>query len=111
MALQTPNIMRWTRYMDECLEVLEMSPVSLPSDKTLCLHIRLQHILEDFEQQFASSVVGPTAAKVTYRAFKRQLAAACTTTPRAWHGKPPSKRIAVKGTDDQQIRSRSRNIL
>lgn len=80
--------------MDECLEVLDTLPVSLPSDKILCHHIRLQHIVEDFEQQFASSVVGPTAANVTYRAFKRQLAS-CTPTPRAWHGKPPSNRIVV----------------
>lgn len=86
MALQTPNIMRWTRYMDECLEVLDMSPASLPSDKVLCLHIRLQHIIEDFELQLSSSITGPTAAGVTHRAFRRQLAT-WASAPSVWNGK------------------------
>ncbi|TIA32554.1 hypothetical protein D6C78_08151 [Aureobasidium pullulans] len=73
-AMQTPNIMRWTRQIEECLEVLEIHPANLASDKILCSHIRLQHILEDVEGQLRSSVLGPTAMKVTYRAFRRQLA-------------------------------------
>jgi hypothetical protein len=67
MALQTPNIMRWTRYMDECLEVLSIS------DKVLCAHVRLQHILEEFETQLASAS-SRTAVEVTHRVAKRQLA-------------------------------------
>jgi hypothetical protein len=67
MALQTPNIMRWTRYMDECLEVLSTS------DTVLCAHVRLQHILEEFEAQL-SAASSPTAVKVTCRVAKRQLA-------------------------------------
>ncbi|WPH04803.1 Hypothetical protein R9X50_00769900 [Acrodontium crateriforme] len=84
MALQTPNVMRWTRYMDECLEVLDMSPASLPSDKVLCLHVRLQHIVEDFEYQLSSSVAGATAAGVTHRAFRRQIAT-WASAPRVWN--------------------------
>ncbi|TIA47339.1 hypothetical protein D6C79_04704 [Aureobasidium pullulans] len=72
-AMQTPNIMRWTRQIEECLEVLEVHPANLASDKILCSHIRLQHILEDVEGQLRSSILGPTAMKVTYRAFRRQL--------------------------------------
>ncbi|THZ85232.1 hypothetical protein D6C88_05616, partial [Aureobasidium pullulans] len=74
MAMQTSNIMRWTRQMEECLEVLESHPASLASDKILCSHIRLQHILEYVEGQLRSSILGPTAMKVTYRASRRQLA-------------------------------------
>jgi hypothetical protein len=71
--------------MDECLEVLNTSPASLPSDENLCLHIRLQHILEDFELQLSSSTTGPTAAGVTHRASKRQLAT-WASTPRVRNG-------------------------
>jgi hypothetical protein len=67
MALQTPNIMRWNRHMDECLEVLSTS------DKVLCTHVRLQHILEEFETQL-SSASGPTAIEITHRVARRQLA-------------------------------------
>ncbi|KEQ90067.1 hypothetical protein M438DRAFT_19313 [Aureobasidium pullulans EXF-150] len=74
MAMQTPGIIRWTRQMEECLEVLEIHPASPGSDKILCSHVRLQHILEDVEGQLRSSILGPTAMKVTYRAFRRQLA-------------------------------------
>ncbi|THX84893.1 hypothetical protein D6D08_04438 [Aureobasidium pullulans] len=74
MAMQTPGIIRWTRQMEECLEVLEIHPASPASDKILCSHVRLQHILEDVEGQLRSSILGPTAMKVTYRAFRRQLA-------------------------------------
>jgi hypothetical protein len=54
MSLRAPNVMRWTRTMDECLEVLETSPAALPSDKVLCRHIRLQHITEEFEMQLSA---------------------------------------------------------
>jgi len=73
MAMQTSNIMRWTRQMEECLEVLESHPASLASDKILCSHIRLQHILEEVDGQLRSSILGPTAMEVAFRAFKRQL--------------------------------------
>ncbi|THX58811.1 hypothetical protein D6D06_02631 [Aureobasidium pullulans] len=73
MAMQTSNVMRWTRQMEECLEVLESHPASLASDKILCSHIRLQHILEEVDGQLRSSILGPTAMEVTFRAFKRQL--------------------------------------
>jgi hypothetical protein len=52
--------------MDECLEVLSTS------DKVLCAHIRLQHILEEFETQL-SSASGSTAVEITQRVAKRQL--------------------------------------
>lgn len=53
--------------MDECLEVLSIS------DQVLCTHVRLQHILEEFETQL-SSASGPTAIEITHRVARRQLA-------------------------------------
>jgi hypothetical protein len=67
MALQIPNVMRWTRCMDDCLEVLSTS------DTVLCAHVRLQRILEEFEAQL-STASSFTAIKVTCRVAKRQLA-------------------------------------
>ncbi|KAI9847165.1 MAG: hypothetical protein M1837_003027 [Sclerophora amabilis] len=79
MSLQAPNVMRWTRYTDECLEALETSPAAFPSDKLFCQHVRLQHISEEFELQLLEGASAPksireTQAQVTHRAFKRQLA-------------------------------------
>ncbi|GFF46782.1 hypothetical protein IFM61606_02648 [Aspergillus udagawae] len=79
MSLRAPNVMRWTRLMDECLEVLETSPVALPSDRLLCQHIRLQHITEEFvmhlstEETSAPEKSRAIRIQVTHRAFKRQL--------------------------------------
>jgi hypothetical protein len=53
--------------MDECLEALSIS------DKILCAHVRMQHILEEFETQLASAS-SRTAVEVTHRVAKRQLA-------------------------------------
>jgi hypothetical protein len=53
--------------MDECLEALSIS------NKVLCAHVRLQHILEEFEVQL-STASSPTAVEVTHRVAKRQLA-------------------------------------
>ncbi|KAG2415695.1 hypothetical protein HFD88_006886 [Aspergillus terreus] len=79
MSLRAPNVMRWTRLMDECLEVLETSPAALTSDRLLCHHIRLQHITEEFAMLMSSEETSApersraTQIQVTHRAFKRQL--------------------------------------
>ena len=52
--------------MDECLDVLSVS------DQVLCAHVRLQHILEEFEAQL-SSTSSSTAVNITHRVAKRQL--------------------------------------
>ncbi|KAL2844753.1 hypothetical protein BJY01DRAFT_248033 [Aspergillus pseudoustus] len=79
MSLQAPNVMRWTRTMDECLQVLENSPSALSSDKVLCAHIRLQHITEEFAMQLSAEetsspvMTRATQRQVTHRASKQQL--------------------------------------
>ncbi|KAH0289859.1 hypothetical protein KCU62_g4039, partial [Aureobasidium sp. EXF-3399] len=67
MALRIPNIMRWTRHIDECLDALSVS------DQVLCAQVRLQYILEECEAQL-SSTPSVTAVNVTHRVAKRQLA-------------------------------------
>ncbi|CAD0095228.1 unnamed protein product, partial [Aureobasidium mustum] len=73
LATQTPSLVPWSRQMDECLEVLSSSPAALASDKVLCAHVRLQHILEETETQLSSSY-GQVAIDVAYRVAERQLA-------------------------------------
>ncbi|KLJ11880.1 hypothetical protein EMPG_12973 [Blastomyces silverae] len=80
MALHSPNVMRWTRYMDECLEVLETSAFSSPSDKLFCQHVKLQHIIEEFELQLAWESPAPAVnstqesqAGNVHKIFMRQL--------------------------------------
>lgn len=79
MSLRAPNVLRWTRLMDECLAVLENSPAALLSDRLLCQHIRLQHITEEFamhlsaEETSAPEKSQAIQIQVTHRAFKRQL--------------------------------------
>ena len=94
MSLHAPNVMRWTPYMDECIEALETSPAAMPSDKVLCQHVRLQHLVEDFETQLSqqdSSFPSPShkiEAQVIHEAFKRQLANwSAGVSPFVWNGK------------------------
>jgi hypothetical protein len=53
MGLRRPNLVRWTSFMTECVEVLETSPDALPSDKTFCQWIKSQHIAEDIGTRFS----------------------------------------------------------
>lgn len=78
MALHIPNVVRWTRHMDECLDILGVS------DQVLCAQVRLQYILEEFEAQL-SSASSPTAVNVTHRVAKRQLAEWASVV-RIWNG-------------------------
>ena len=53
MILRRPILVRFTDYLKECIEILETSEDALPSDKTLCQHVRIAHICEDISSQFA----------------------------------------------------------
>ncbi|KAL2065008.1 hypothetical protein VTL71DRAFT_4148 [Oculimacula yallundae] len=70
MGLRRPNLIRWTPFMTECIEVLETSPDALPTDKSFCQWIRSQHIAEDIGTQFSmddpSATVSISDPKVQY---------------------------------------------
>lgn len=66
--------------MDECLEVLTTSPAALASDRLLCAHVKLQHMLEEFETQLSPGL-GPTAVEIIHKVAKRQLAEWVTRLP------------------------------
>lgn len=70
--------------MEECLEVLSISPAALASDKVLCAHVKLQHILADSEAM-VSFTSDPTAVEITHRVAKRQIAEWATML-QTWNG-------------------------
>lgn len=70
MVLRRPNLVRWTNYMKECIEVLESHPDAFPSDKIFCQYVKIQHICEDIGLQFLmddnTANISITDPKVTY---------------------------------------------
>lgn len=79
MGLRRPNLIRWTSYMAECIEVLETSPEASPTDKSLCQLVRNQRIAEDIGTQFSMddpfATVNIADPKVQYalKGFERDL--------------------------------------
>jgi hypothetical protein len=79
MVLRRPILLRWTKYMEESVKILETSPEALPSDKMLCQHAKLAHIGESISVQFCmddpSTEVTITEPKVIYalRMFENEL--------------------------------------
>ncbi|KAH7092471.1 hypothetical protein FB567DRAFT_517257 [Paraphoma chrysanthemicola] len=52
MVLRRPILLRWTKYMEESVNLLETSPDALASDKLLCQHVKMAHIGENISVQF-----------------------------------------------------------
>lgn len=79
MVLRRPNLVRWSDYMRECIDVLSTSPDAAPSDRQLCEHIKIIHICEDIGQQFlmddSNAQISINDPKVTYalNVFENQL--------------------------------------
>ena len=79
MGLRRPNLIRWTPFMADCIDVLETSPEAAPSDKALCQWVRSQHIAEEIGTQFSMddpvASVSIADAKVQYalKGFERDL--------------------------------------
>lgn len=80
MGLRRPNLIRWTSYMKECLDVLESSPGAIKSDIVLCAWVRSQHIAEEIGYEFSmddpSAKVSISDDKVNYalKKFEQDLA-------------------------------------
>ncbi|MCJ1379277.1 hypothetical protein MMC17_002378 [Xylographa soralifera] len=52
------NLIRWSTYLEECLQLLETSAIALSSDQTLCHWVRLQRVADEIGEQF--NVEDPT---------------------------------------------------
>lgn len=79
MSLHRPNLVRWTPFMSECIDILASSPDAAPTDKYFC-HLVMQHQLgEEICGQFSlddpSNVVDINDARTQYalKALERDL--------------------------------------
>lgn len=74
MVLRRPILLRWTKFMEDSVKMLETSPEALQSDKVLCQHVKMAHIGEDISVSFSmddpSVEVSISEPKVIY-ALKR----------------------------------------
>jgi hypothetical protein len=79
MVLRRPILLRWTKYMEESVNILETSSEALPSDKVLCQHVKMAHIGENISVQFCmddpSAEVSISEPKVIYalKIFENEL--------------------------------------
>jgi hypothetical protein len=79
MRMRRSNMLRWTTWMSQCLDLLEKSPASTPLDNRLAAWVKLQIITDDYASIFAfddiSSTVNLADARmqVTLKSFERQL--------------------------------------
>lgn len=79
MVLRRPILLRWTKYMEESVKLLETSPEALPSDKVLCQHVKMAHVGENISVQFCmddpSVEVAISEPKVIYalKIFENEL--------------------------------------
>ena len=79
MVLRRPILLRWTKYMEESIKILETSQEALPSDKLLCQQVKMAHIGENISVQFCmddpSVEVAISEPKVIYalKIFENEL--------------------------------------
>ncbi|KAH6639320.1 hypothetical protein C7974DRAFT_129000 [Boeremia exigua] len=79
MVLRRPILLRWTKYMEESLNILETSPDAFPSDKLLCQQVKMAHIGENISVQFCmddpSAEIVISEPKVIYalKIFENEL--------------------------------------
>ena len=79
MVLRRPILLRWTKYMEESVKILETSPDAYPSDRLLCQQVKMAHIGENISVQFCmddpSVEVAISEPKVIYalKIFENEL--------------------------------------
>ena len=80
ILMRHPSLVRWTPYIEDCLQYFATSPNTLPGDAWLCALVRCQHIAEDvctaFGMDDPSASISFTDTRTQYhlKAFEKQLA-------------------------------------
>lgn len=64
-SLRRPNLIRWTDYMQECVDFLETSPDAAPTDKRLTQFIRLQVIQDEISDSFRMNDSSATSISIS----------------------------------------------
>jgi hypothetical protein len=72
MGLRRPNLIRWSSYMGDCVDILESSPEAAPTDKILCHWVRSQHIAEEVGTRFSMDDPGATV-NITDKSIQHAL--------------------------------------
>jgi len=79
MALHRPNLIRWTTFMAECVDVLEGSPEAAPSDKYFC-HLIWTHkvaeevgVLLSMDDPTSTPSISDSRTQYALRGFEREL--------------------------------------
>ncbi|KAI5197419.1 hypothetical protein E4T42_08286 [Aureobasidium subglaciale] len=52
-VLRRPNLLRWSNYMQECVDILETSADAAPTDALFTQHIKIQRICDEISVSFA----------------------------------------------------------
>lgn len=79
IALHRPYLVRWTSFMSESIDILELSPDAAPTDQYFCHLVQQHHLGEDIGGQFslddAANVVDINDARTQYalKALERDL--------------------------------------
>lgn len=80
ITLRYQPMIRWSTYIEECLEFFAKSPAALPSDQTLCALVKVTHVMEDVATSFhmddpASDVrVEDPSTQYSLKIFEKRLA-------------------------------------
>ncbi|KAK0728965.1 hypothetical protein B0T21DRAFT_413083 [Apiosordaria backusii] len=88
MALHRANLIRWTPFMAECIDVLESSPDAVPTDKYFCHLVWTHKLAEEVGIQFSmddpSSTPNIADSRTQYalRGFERELERYSENIPR-----------------------------
>lgn len=87
MALHRPNLLRWTPFMAECVEILQSSPDAAPTDKYLC-HLVMSHKVAEevsihFSMDDALSTPSLAEPRTQYvlKGLERDLEKCCASVP------------------------------
>ena len=87
ISLHRPNLIRWTPFMAESMEILQTSPDAAPTDKYFCHLVWTHHLGEQISNQFSmddpSAAVNIADPRTQYalRAFERDLERYIATVP------------------------------
>ncbi|KAK4232201.1 hypothetical protein QBC38DRAFT_463392 [Podospora fimiseda] len=88
MALHRANLIRWTPFMAECMDVLESSPEAVPTDKYFCHLVWTHKLAEEVGIQFSmddpafTPNVSEARTQYALRGFERELERYKNTIPK-----------------------------
>ena len=88
MALHRANLIRWTPFMAECMDVLESSPEAAPTDKYLCSLVWTHKLAEEVGIQFSmddaayTPNIADSRTQYALRGFERELERYSSSIPR-----------------------------